>query len=125
MSYLPIFLLTAMSVMAVSSANAQEANSASDLPIPGQSSTLVTQPVSVNQPGKTFEQKGQPLNPSKLNEISGSISGKPQPRPKEPSIIPDSVIPESLLPKWEPKPIDPLSDFKVPPLDGGLRVPIN
>jgi hypothetical protein len=111
--------------MLIGSANAQEANSTSASPTQPQSRSLVTRPASISQPGKISEQKGQPLNASQLNSIADSISGKPRPKPKEPSIIPiPNGVPEELLPKWEPKPVEPLDDFKISPLNEGLKVPI-
>jgi hypothetical protein len=123
MRCLPVSLLVAMALMLIGSANAQEANSNSASPTQHQSSSLVTRPASVNQSGKISDQKGKPLNASQLDSIANSISGKPPQKPKEPSIIPNG-IPEDLLPKWEPKPVEPLDEFKISPLNEGLKVPI-
>ncbi|UBF23856.1 hypothetical protein K9N68_19090 [Kovacikia minuta CCNUW1] len=124
MRYLSVSLLVAMSVVAVGSADAQSTDSPSSSTSQSQSSSLMTHPASVNQPGKKPEPKGQPLSPQKLDAIAGSISGKPPQKPKEPSFIPDNIVPTELLPRFEPKPVEPLDDFKVPALNGGVKVPI-
>lgn len=89
--------------------------------IPLESNVLGTQPASVDQLG----QRGQPIyTRTKLNEVAGSISGKPLQR-REPSIVPEGLLPADMLTPPAPKPVDPIDFFKVPSMDRSVKMPIN
>lgn len=84
---------------------------------------LQTQPASVNR----APDSASPYKPASLRGVADSLQANPA-QPRQASIIPDSAIPQSvrgLLP-GQPKPraVDPIDFFKVPSLEGGVRVPI-
>ena len=104
--------------------NAQPVNAQptySVTPVYNQSATLVTNPASVNRQSTGYGRTTiTPYSSDRLNGVAGSFQVRPQKREKP-------LIPESLNSNTPSAPtrVDPIDFFKVPPLDGGVRVKVN
>lgn len=109
MKFLPGLLLVAFAPLTAP-------NSALAQAVPAGAASLQTQPASLNQ--SNASPIGAPLPNRDLNGVSASLRAKPQPPAKRP------LIPESFTQPRKPPTIDPLEYFKVPPLDGGIKVRI-
>jgi hypothetical protein len=84
---------------------------------------LQTQPRSIEQSQPLSNQSPDTRSSTELENATGTLQANPA-RPAPNSIIPAGFIPAELLRPRAPKPVDPLEFFKVPPLDGGIKVPL-
>lgn len=79
------------------------------------SATLITQPASINSPAPNLRFTQSPLSLERLNNIAGSLGNRSGGAAK--------VAPRSLdTPSNPATKTDPIEFFKVPPLNGGVKL---
>lgn len=116
MKHLPFALLVTIATLTISSvakAQVTDVDSSSD----SSAGNLQTEPASVNQANDSGRTHANPYTRNDLNTASESLQANPK-RPTNNSILPEKLLP----PPVQPKPIDPIDFFKVPPLDGGVKL---
>jgi hypothetical protein len=86
---------------------------AQELAAPG-AAALQTQPASIEQPN--------PGRPTSSSATANPFTQTPALQANPPQPARRSLIPESLKTPKTPKPVDPIDFFKVPPLDGGIKI---
>lgn len=116
MKHLPLAFLVTIATLTMSSVTNAQVTDANATSYPS-AGNLQTEPASIPQASETRRTHANPYTPNDLDTASESLQANPK-RPSNNSILPEQFLPQPA----QPKPIDPIDFFKVPPLDGGVKL---